>query len=78
MKYKVNLIIPFAIKNIIEPEILDYKKNFKRVEVNFLKEDPLEIEIKASDSVSLRAVLNTISKLCTIYEKSLDLVNKNE
>ena len=59
-------------------KILDYKKNFKRVEVNFLKEDPLEIEIKASDSVSLRAVLNTISKLCTIYEKSLDLVNKNE
>lgn len=75
MIYKATIETPFSIRKIIEPEILQYKNDFKRVRVEF--ETDSKILIEAKDSVSLRAVLNTISKLCTVYEKSTNLIQDN-
>lgn len=75
MAYSATLVIPYEIRKIIEPEILNYKTDFKRVQVEFTNDSPLTVLVKADDSVSLRAVLNTISKLCTIYEKAEGIVN---
>ena len=61
---------PKELKACFEPELADKKRsNFK------IKEEDgcLIFQIEADDSVALRATMNGITKLITVYEK----VNKN-
>ncbi|MBW2996363.1 hypothetical protein KY332_03620 [Candidatus Woesearchaeota archaeon] len=61
---------PKELKACFEPELADKKRsNFK------IKEGDgcLIFQIEADDSVALRATMNGITKLITVYEK----VNKN-
>lgn len=57
---------PKELINCFEPELIDKKRsNFKIIE----KEDYVLFEIEADDSVALRATMNGITKLITVYEK---------
>jgi tRNA threonylcarbamoyladenosine modification (KEOPS) complex Pcc1 subunit len=49
-----------------QPEILE--GNRANVELK-KKDDHLLFKIKAKDSVALRAIINSITKLLTVYEK---------
>ena len=54
------------LKACFEPELADKKRsNFKIIK----KGDHLLFEIEADDSVALRATMNGITKLLTVYEK---------
>ena len=69
MNYEVNIKVLDASKTLFDcfkPEIL--KGDRAGVELKKIKEGLL-FEIKAKDSVALRAMLNSISKLLTVYEK---------
>jgi len=57
---------PDEIYKCFEPELHDKKRsNFKIIK----KEDHVLFDIEAEDSVALRATLNGITKLITVYEK---------
>jgi tRNA threonylcarbamoyladenosine modification (KEOPS) complex Pcc1 subunit len=57
---------PKEIHACFEPELADEKRsNFKIIQ----KKDHVLFEIEAEDSVALRATLNSITKLITVYEK---------
>ena len=69
MNYEVNIKVFGDSKTLYDcfkPEIL--KGDRADVELKKTKEGLL-FEIKAKDSVALRAMLNSISKLLTVYEK---------
>mgnify|MGYP002639910268 CR=1 FL=1 len=56
--------------NALIPETMNSKKD--RSEFTVEKANgKLKINIKAQDSVALRATLNNITKLLTVYEKSI-------
>ena len=56
---------PKIIYKCFEPELADKKRsNFTITQ----KKDHVFFEIKAQDSVALRATLNGITKLITVYE----------
>ena len=58
---------PKELYACFEPELNDKKRaNFKIIQ----KEDHLLFEVEAEDSVALRATLNGITKLITVYEKN--------
>ena len=38
------------------------------------KKDLLEFDVEAKDSVALRSVLNTITKILTVYEKTKEAI----
>jgi tRNA threonylcarbamoyladenosine modification (KEOPS) complex Pcc1 subunit len=52
------------------PETMNTKMDRSEFTVQ-KKGGKLKIDIKAQDSVALRATLNNITKLLTVYEKSL-------
>ena len=53
-----------------EPELTDKKRaNFRIIQ----REDHILFEVEAEDSVALRATLNGITKLITVYEKMKEL-----
>jgi tRNA threonylcarbamoyladenosine modification (KEOPS) complex Pcc1 subunit len=57
---------PKELAACFKPELADKKRsNFKITE----KKDHLLFEIEAKDSVALRATMNGITKLITVYEK---------
>ena len=57
---------PKKIIACFEPELRDEKRsNFKIIQ----KEDYVLFEVEAEDSIALRATLNGITKLITVYEK---------
>ena len=57
---------PEELFKCFEPELHDKKRsNFKIIK----KEDHLLFDVEADDSVALRATLNGITKLITVYEK---------
>lgn len=39
-----------------------------------LKNNVLEFDVKAKDSVAMRSVLNTITKILTVYEKTKEAI----
>lgn len=54
-------------------------KDFGNERANYelkLQEDELFFLVKAKDSVALRSVLNTITKLLSVYEKTLKVLSK--
>ena len=70
MKIFVNLSVsdknPESIYKIFQPEIS--KKD--RSGFSIVKEkDCIRFEVEAEDSIALRATLNSITKLLTVYEK---------
>lgn len=56
------------VLKIFEPEILDFKNERSSY---IIQEDKncIKFIIQAKDSVSLRATLNAITKLLTVYER---------
>jgi len=69
MNYEVNIKVlnaPKTLYDTFKPEILSGDR--AGVELKKTKEGLL-FKIKAKDSVALRAILNSISKLLTVYEK---------
>ena len=57
---------PKKLIECFKPEMTDDKRsNFKLKE----KENSVLFEIESKDSVALRATLNSITKLLTVYEK---------
>ena len=71
MDYKGELVISGDVEKLYKalmPEIPNSKKN--RSEFSIQKLDgKLKIKIIAKDSVALRATLNNLTKLFTVYEK---------
>ncbi|MBT4540701.1 hypothetical protein HOC35_04255 [Candidatus Woesearchaeota archaeon] len=72
MDYKGELVIKGDVEKLYKalmPEISNSKKN--RSEFTIQKFDgKLKIKIIAKDSVALRATLNNLTKLFTVYEKT--------
>jgi tRNA threonylcarbamoyladenosine modification (KEOPS) complex Pcc1 subunit len=61
---------PEEIYACFEPELADKKRsNFKIIK----KKDHLLFEIEADDSVALRATMNGITKLITVYENIIKI-----
>ena len=57
---------PEELYKCFEPELSDKKRaNFRIIK----KEDHVLFEVEAEDSTALRATLNGITKLITVYEK---------
>ena len=57
---------PEKLYECFEPELVDKKRSkFKIIK----KQDCILFDIEADDSVALRATLNGITKLITVYEK---------
>lgn len=54
------------IYRCIKPEMIDYDRSSFTVKV---EKDQLVFDVMAKDSVALRATLNSITQLLTIYEK---------
>ncbi len=69
MKLNAEITVYGEPKKIIAcfgPELRDEKRsNFKIIQ----KENHVLFEVEADDSVALRATLNGITKLLTVYEK---------
>ena len=70
MKILANIIVhdknPEDLYKIFQPEISEKDRSG----FGIIKEkDCLKFEVKAEDSVALRATLNSITKLLTVYEK---------
>ena len=57
---------PKEISACFEPELADKKRSNFTITKN---KDHVLFNIKAEDSVALRATLNSITKLLTVYEK---------
>ena len=53
-----------------EKEFSNERASYKVV----LKDNCLEFDVQAKDSVALRSVLNTITKILTVYEKTKEAV----
>lgn len=72
MDYKSSIIIKTDhakdIKTIFNPENKDSPNQRASYDI-ITKKDIIEFKITAKDSVSLRATLNSITKLLTVYEK---------
>ncbi|NQV09069.1 hypothetical protein HQ529_04415 [Candidatus Woesearchaeota archaeon] len=71
MRYTAKLIVhedPKKILKILKPELKQPKS--QRAEFKLKKtKDYVEFNITATDSVAMRSVLNSITKLLTVYEK---------
>jgi len=65
----------FDIHKLFSFEDKEFKNERAKYELK-LKKDKLIFEIKAKDSNALRSVLNTITKLLSIYEKTKELTKK--
>ncbi len=57
---------PERLYSCFKPELADKKRSNFEIKK---KKDYLLFEIKAEDSVALRATMNGITKLITVYEK---------
>jgi len=68
---KLNAVVrvfgdPKEICACFEPELADEKRSNFKITKN---KDCVLFEIEAEDSVALRATLNSVTKLLTVYEK---------
>ena len=71
MKYKAEIVIDNPdIHDILKPEIQDRNRTKEKISKRG-KETIVNIE--SEDSVALRATLNSITKLCTVYEKMKEI-----
>ena len=80
MNYTANIIITEDFNNIKKLFIAEEKK-FPNGRACFeikKEEDKLNIEIQASDATSLRAILNSITKNLSIYEKTKWTINNKK
>ena len=69
MKLSATIILIEDIDKIYE-SLLPEEKKIKRSEIKLTKDtDKLTITINADDAVALRASVNSVLKLLTIYEK---------
>ena len=71
MKYTADIIIKEDIEKVFKtlmPEMKEAKRDRSEFTIHKSK-DELRIEVKATDSVALRATLNNITKLLSVYEK---------
>ena len=76
MNYSLNLKVKYSdeLKELFN----SFNENNDRVKVNLLKKnDDLIFNIEAKDSIVLRSVFNSITKLLTVYEK-LEHVGKKD
>jgi tRNA threonylcarbamoyladenosine modification (KEOPS) complex Pcc1 subunit len=72
MKYSLKLEVDYnkEIENLFK----DFQESTDRLNISILKnKNKFVFDIKANDSVALRSVLNSITKLFTVYEK-MDLI----
>ncbi|MBR9676190.1 hypothetical protein GOV05_04220 [Candidatus Woesearchaeota archaeon] len=72
MNYESQIIVktktPNDLLKVFEPEKKDSKTKRSTYTIN-KQSGGLIFDIRAKDSVSLRATLNSITKLLTVYEK---------
>ena len=76
MNYSLNLKVKYSdeLKELFN----SFNETNDRVKVKLLKKnDDLIFNIEAKDSVALRSILNSITKLLTVYEK-LEQVGKKD
>ena len=82
MDYTCELIINLDCKEVehfyksLLPELENGERDRCEFSVHKLK-DKIKINIKAKDSVALRATLNSITALLSVYEKTNKLIEKN-
>lgn len=62
-----------AISKCFEPEI-EKKQNRSRLDIK-KKDDHVIFNVEAEDSVAMRATLNSITKLLTVFEKTEKMKN---
>ncbi|MFT4305213.1 MAG: KEOPS complex subunit Pcc1 [Candidatus Woesearchaeota archaeon] len=68
MKYSLKLTLNYNEK--LNELFKSFKEDNDRIKLKILKKsNNLVFDIKANDSVALRAILNSITKLFTVYEK---------
>jgi tRNA threonylcarbamoyladenosine modification (KEOPS) complex Pcc1 subunit len=68
MKYSLQLKVDY--KEEIMALFDSFNESYDRASVSIKKnKDKIIFDIKASDSVALRSMLNSITKLFTVYEK---------
>ena len=63
---------PEKLYNCFKPESGKQKRSEYTIEK---KEDHCLFTIEAEDSTALRAIMNTITKLITVYEKTKEIKN---
>lgn len=60
---------------IFELEDKDFGSQRAKYDIEY-KDNNLNIKVTAKDSVALRSVLNTVTKIITVYEKTSMVLNK--
>ncbi len=70
MKYTAEITIDEDLYDILKPEIQSRNRTTEKITKDSKK---TKITIISEDSTALRASLNSITKLCTAYEKMKDL-----
>jgi len=79
MSYKATIttdLDPDSLYKVFAPELEDAKKGFNDRASYSIEKKPgkLVFKVEAKDSTSLRAVLNSISKLLSVYERVRNVV----
>ncbi|MFH1505403.1 MAG: KEOPS complex subunit Pcc1 [archaeon] len=76
MNYKAEISITEDINNIYRLLSVETRQTTNQRASFSLqrKKDELSVKIQAQDSVALRATLNTITKIFTVYEKTRGLI----
>jgi tRNA threonylcarbamoyladenosine modification (KEOPS) complex Pcc1 subunit len=73
--YTAKIKVPYS-EELYQSFIAEEKKT-ERFEYELLKEKKeLVFDVKANDSVALRAALNSITKLISVFEKAENAVNE--
>lgn len=78
MKLKANIVInddPELLYKCFKPETNKWQRAQVRIKKN---KDNLHFNIQAQDAVALRATLNSITGLLSVYEKTNKLIEKND
>ena len=77
MKFKANIVVDDntdLLYKCFKPELSEWKRSKIRIKKN---KDKLEFNIVAEDAVALRATLNSITGLLSVFQKTNRLVKKN-
>ena len=76
MNYKAEILINAGINDIYELLSVETRQTTNQRSSFALekKKDMLIVKVEAKDSVALRATLNTLTKIFTVYEKTRGLI----
>ncbi|MFT4283047.1 MAG: hypothetical protein ACMXX6_01335 [Candidatus Woesearchaeota archaeon] len=73
----LNLGNDLDLKKVFELEDRVFKNNRASYDV-YVENNLVFVKVLASDSVALRSVLNTITKILTVYEKAFEVVKSEK